>query len=222
MLYNGTSCGLKSDISAPHFCLPIVQHTLCDLLPGYSQCDMVMGEMFLNFILHPDLILYEGVEVTNINIRTDEEVWDQYRTIVWELWAKTFMVITDPPYISLKILTHVKFIAYGDRNGPLRPFQWLHAKLILPEDESYTKKLPWVMKVRSYGNLATRVFIFVDDGPIISHSELVYWQAANRFCSICNSLGIQYASRKRTEPSLATGIWSGMERIPRAMKWWSP
>ena len=53
------------------------------------------------------------------------------------------------------------------------------------------------------------VFIYVDDGCIIAHSELVCWKAANKFCSICNSLGIQDASRKRTEPSLTPGPWAG-------------
>ena len=69
-------------------------------------------------------------------------------------------------------------------------------------EESYTPKTPWVMKVRSDGHLSIEVSIYVDDGRIIAHSELVCWQAAKRFCSICNSLEIQDASRKRTKPSL--------------------
>ena len=43
MVYNGTSCGLNLALWAPHFGLPIVQHTLRALLPGYSQCDMDVG-----------------------------------------------------------------------------------------------------------------------------------------------------------------------------------
>ena len=65
------------------------------------------------------------------------------------------------------------------------------------------------MKVRLDGNLTSEVFIYVDDGRIISHLELVCCQAENRFCSICNSLGIQYASRKRTETSLTPAPWTG-------------
>ena len=79
----------------------------------------------------------------------------------------------------------------------------------LPGDESYTPKLLWVMKVISDGHLSSEVFIYVYDGCIIAHSELVCWQAAKRFYLICNSLGIQYASRKRTEPSLTLGLWAG-------------
>ena len=64
------------------------------------------------------------------------------------------MGLTDSPYRSLKLLIHVKFIAYGDRNDPLNPLQWRHVNLNLPVDESYTPKLPWVIKVRSDGHIA--------------------------------------------------------------------
>ena len=65
------------------------------------------------------------------------------------------------------------------------------------------------MKLRSDGYLVSEVFIYVDNNHIIAHSEFVCWQTENRFCSIFNSLGIQDASRKRTEPSLAPGPWAG-------------
>ena len=45
MVYNGTLCGLNLSVWAPHFGLPIFQHTLCTLLPGYSQCNMDVGEI---------------------------------------------------------------------------------------------------------------------------------------------------------------------------------
>ena len=198
MVYNGTSSGLNLALWEPHFGLPIVQHNLCTLLPGYSQWDMDVGEMFLNSPPHPDLIPFEGVDITYIKSRPYEEVWYQDRTRVWERWAKNFMGLTDSPYRSLQLLTHIKFIAYGYRNDALNPFQWSHAKLNTPGDKYYRTKLPWVMKVSSDGHLASEVFIYVDDVRIIAHSELACWKAAKIFCSICNSLGIQDASRKRT------------------------
>ena len=79
------------------------------------------------------------------------------------------MSITDSHYQSLQLLIHAKFIAYGERKDALNPFQWCHAKLNLPGDESYTPKIPWVMKLRSDGHLASEVFIYVDDGRIIAH-----------------------------------------------------
>ena len=183
MVYNGNSCGLNLALWAPYFGLPIVQHTLCDLLTGYSQCGMDVGEMFLNFPLHPDLIPFVGVYIMHMNSRPDEEGWEQDRTRVWERWDKNFMGLKDSPYRYLQLLIHVKFIAYGERKYILKPFQWSHAKLNMPGHESYTPKLPWVTKVRSDGHLSTEVFIYVDDSLIIAHSELVGWQAAKLFFS---------------------------------------
>ena len=57
---------------APHFGLPIVQHTLRALRPGYSQCDMDVGEISLNFPLHPDLIPFTGVDITHNKSRRDK------------------------------------------------------------------------------------------------------------------------------------------------------
>ena len=79
----------------------------------------------------------------------------------------------------------------------------------LTGDKYYTPKLPWTIKLRSDGHLASEVFFYMDYGCIIAHSELVCWQEAKRFLLICNSLEIKYASRKRTEPSLTPDPWSG-------------
>ena len=84
---------------------------------------MDVGEMFLNFPLHPDLRPFSGVYITHIKTRIDEELWGQDRTRVWELWAKKFMCRTDSPYIYLQLIIHVKFIAYGERKDALNPFQ---------------------------------------------------------------------------------------------------
>ena len=76
------------------------------------------GRLFSNFPLHPDLKPFEGVNITRINSRLDEEEWDQDRNRIWERWAKNFMGLTNSPYRYLQILIHVKFIAYGDIKTP--------------------------------------------------------------------------------------------------------
>ena len=131
------------------------QHTLRALIPGYPQCDMDVAEMFLNFPLHPDLRPFAGVDINKIKSRPDEEGRDQERNRVWEHWDKNFMGLTDSPYRHLQLLVHVKFKDYEERKDPLNPFQWSHANMNIPGDESYTPKLPWVMKLRSDGHLAS-------------------------------------------------------------------
>ena len=78
--------------------------------------------MFLEFPLRPELRPFSGVDITHIKSRPDKEVWDQDRTKVWERWAKDFMGLTYPLYISLQLWIKVKFISYGYSNNPLRPF----------------------------------------------------------------------------------------------------
>jgi hypothetical protein len=66
MVYNGTSCGLKDVLWAPRFGLPTSKQTLRALLPGYCQCDLDVGEQFLNYPLHSDLREFSGVDVSGV------------------------------------------------------------------------------------------------------------------------------------------------------------
>ena len=58
---------------AAHFGLAIVQHNLRALIPGYLQCDMDVGEMFLNFLIHPELRPFAGLDITHTKIRLDKD-----------------------------------------------------------------------------------------------------------------------------------------------------
>ena len=52
------------------------------------------------------------------------------------------MGLTEFPYQSLELLIHVKLIFYGERKYALNSFMWIHSKLNLPGNESYTHKFP--------------------------------------------------------------------------------
>ena len=56
--------------------------------------------------------------------------------------------------------------------------------------------------------MACKVYIYVNDGQRVKHSEVTYWEAARRFCLVCVFLGIQDPQRKRTRPSLYAGPWA--------------
>ena len=109
MVYNGTSCGLNNALWSPHFGLPTVQHTLRSLLPGYFQCDMDAGEMFLNFHLHPDVQPYAGVDVTHVRSPAGRgQRWEVGRNSMWERWVWNFMGLRDSPHWSLQLMTLAK------------------------------------------------------------------------------------------------------------------
>ena len=66
MVYNGTGCGLNDSIWAPHFGLPTVWHIPLSLLPGYSQCNLDIREMFLNFLLNDTVKGVSGVDIQHL------------------------------------------------------------------------------------------------------------------------------------------------------------
>ena len=57
-----------------------------------------------------------------------------------------------------------KFIAYGEKLNRKNLFQWEMVKLNLPGSDSYNPQFPWVVKVRTDGELACEVYIYVNDG----------------------------------------------------------
>ena len=66
IVYNGTGYGLNDSIWAPHLGLTTVWHTLCSQLPGYSQCNLDIGEMFLNFLLNDTTKEVLGVDMQHV------------------------------------------------------------------------------------------------------------------------------------------------------------
>jgi len=138
MVYDGTSCGLNKVLWAPHFGLPIVNHIWRALLIGYFQGDMDVGEMFLNFPLHPTLQPYAGVDISHVMDKTDSAPeWEKGRVRKWESWRRNFMGLKDSPVRSIQLMIKAKQIAYGRQYTPGNPFGWKLVWLNLPGSRDY-------------------------------------------------------------------------------------
>jgi hypothetical protein len=74
----------------------------------------------------------------------------------------------------------------------------------------YQADLPWVMKVRWDGELAAKVFVYVDDGRPTGPTEFLTWQAGQAYGAGCTRRGVQDALQKQTSPSQAPGPWAVM------------
>ena len=70
MVYNRTFSGLNSSLWETHFSLPAVGSTLRSVDRGTFMVYQYIGEMFLNFMLSEQVILFCGVDITNV--RTEE------------------------------------------------------------------------------------------------------------------------------------------------------
>jgi hypothetical protein len=210
MVYNGTSCGLNAYLHAPHYGLLSVKHTMRALREGYYQCDMDVGEQFLNYKLHKDLRLLSGVDVREVRSRNPADAsWEASRPGNWERWERNWMGLRDSPYRSLQWQARLKLELYGDRRLRANPFHWERVIFNLPGSKGYRADLPWVFKLRWDGKLGVEVFVYVDDGRAIGPTEFLTWQAARWYGAGCSRRGVQDASRKRTSPSLTPGPWAG-------------
>ena len=207
LVYNGTSSGLNSALYGPHFSLPTVDTTRRALVSGTHHADIDIGEMFLNFMLDPKLRPYCGVDVSEI--RSDDQEFEQGRRSSWEAWCRLWMGQTDSPYLAVQCLLWGEEIILGNRRDGENPFQWSRVAMNLPGDTNYDPSKPWVAKVRRDGELASDVFLYVDDARTVGHNFEACWRATRRYASMCNWLGVQDAGRKRTMPSMTPGPWAG-------------
>ena len=211
MVFDATGSGLNAVLWSPHFGLPTVRCTFRSLLPGYWQCDMDVGEMFLCFWLHTMLRKYTGIDVSHVRTPQGERrpSWEEGRNRPWEHWVRNCMGLRDSPARSLMLMIRAKFIAYGDRRDPTNPFSFSRVVLNLPGSVNYDPSKPWVAKLRADGEIACEVYIYVDDGRLTGPSKSLCWKAARRLCSVLNGQGVQDAARKRSEPSQTPGPWAG-------------
>ena len=88
------------------------------------------------------------------------------------------MGLQDSPYRSLQWQVRLKLEVYGDRRDLANPFHWDRVKFNLPGARGYRFDLPWVMKIRADGLLASEKFLYVDDGRAIGATAVLAWQAA--------------------------------------------
>jgi hypothetical protein len=114
MVYDATKSKLNSCLWAPNFGLPTV-----DTLTRNNSCeswmgDLDIGEMFLNFCLHPDLQPFCGVDLKPyfLSERGPSKT-------LWERWVRCMMGLKSSPYFCIKALLIMLEFICGDRSVPL-------------------------------------------------------------------------------------------------------
>ena len=179
-------------------------------MPGYCQCDLDIGELFLNFLLREELKRLSGVDV-QYGRSTDPEpaAWERERGDRWERWCRNWMGLADSPYQSIEWMICLKYETYGDHTCQANPFHWDRAVLNLPRVKGYRPDLPWVMKLRWDGHLATEVCTYVDNCRVVGFCREICWMAAQRLVSVCTRYGVQDKAAKGAFPTPTPGPWAG-------------
>ncbi len=113
MVYDATRSRLNDSLWAPGFGLPIVDSLTRGIDEQTWMGDLDIGEMFLNFCLHPELQPYAGVDL---------RPFGSGGATLWERWTRCLMGLKSSPYFCIKgLLIALEFVR-GNRDRPSNPF----------------------------------------------------------------------------------------------------
>ena len=125
-IYDGSISGLNESIWMPCFALPTIQTHLRQIEAGTYMCDLDVGEMFLNFVLHDSIRPLAGVDLTHYSPK------DKGQGRVWECWQRAAMGLTSSPYQACQGMGIAEEIIRGDRLDPTNIFRWDQVQLKQP------------------------------------------------------------------------------------------
>lgn len=178
---------LNDCVWAPPFWLPSVESLLRIVDESSFMEDRDVGEMFLNFELHPSVRPFAGVDVKPLGF-THEECPNR-----WLWWTKNLMGFRSSPYNSVKMYLIAKEVIRGDRADERNPFRWHQVALNLPGSPDYTPSRAWISKRRRDGSLASDIVVFVDDKRLAANGQLEIKEAGHRCSTREAYLGVQDA-----------------------------
>jgi hypothetical protein len=203
MVYDATRSGLNHCLWAPGFGLPTVDSLVRGVEEGTWMGDLDIGEMFLNFCLHPDIQPYAGVDLRPYFGKSGRKG----RTL-WERWVRCLMGLKSSPYICIKGLLLALEIVRGDHTSPENPFFWDQVQLNLPGMPHYDPQKPKLSRLAGQ-QLVAVIFTYVDDMRATGCGEEKCWQVMHTVATRLCFLGIQFAARKTRPPSRSPGPWAG-------------
>ena len=146
VVYHAGANMLNDCVWAPGFWLPTVSSLLRMLDSDSLMEDRDIGEMFLNFELHPSLRKFAGVDVSSLSL--DRDATDGHR---WFYWTKNLMGFRPSPYNSVKMYLIAEEVIRGDRYDECNAFRWKSVVLNLPGLAVYCPSKPWLYKIRQDG-----------------------------------------------------------------------
>ena len=206
IVYHAGANGLNDKVWAPSFWLPGVNSLIRMLDLTSVMEDRDIGEMFLNFELHPMVRKFAGVDVGPLGF-TKEECASR-----WLCWVKNLMGFKPSPYNSIKMNLIAEEVIRGDRHDLSNAFQWKEVILNLPGTETYNPGKAWIAKVREDGTLASDFATFVDDQRLAASGSERMDEAGHALSSREAYLGIQDALRKLRAAggTFYPGAWAGV------------
>jgi hypothetical protein len=91
LVYDGLVSGLNLTIWVPQFFLSTIRTHLQAVDESKYMADMDIGKMFLNFILHKDLRVLAGVNLSHYFL-------DKKASPLWEMWQQADVGLRSSPF----------------------------------------------------------------------------------------------------------------------------
>ncbi len=178
LVYDATTNKLNKCVWAPSCWLPTIDSLVWALDKNSWMTDWDVGDMFLNFQLHRDVVPFTGVDLSSL-YDSPEDTGPR-----WAVWDRNLMGFAASPYNSIKMALIAEEICKGNRfetgvgwdGKEINPFQWKGVHLNLPGTKDYDPCVTWISKRREDGRIAYDVFTFVDDERVVGPDEDLTWQ----------------------------------------------
>jgi hypothetical protein len=124
----------------PRLFLPTIRTHLCTVDEDTYMVDVDIGEMFLNFVLHRQLQVLAGVDLTHYFPKGDTG------SKVLEVWLRAAMGLRSSPYQAVQAMGVAEEVICGDRKDPTNVYRWDTVRMNLPGSSDYKPNIPWVSK----------------------------------------------------------------------------
>lgn len=186
----GSSNGLNDSVWTPSFWLPKVDSLLRMVDFDSVMEDRDIGEMFINFQLHPSIRKYTGVDLGPLGL-TEDECASQ-----WVYWVRNLMGFKSSPHNSVRMNLISEEVIRGNPKDVTNPFQWSFIQLNLPGTSDYDPSVAWLTKRREDGTMASDFVCFVDDQRLVAATLERLKEAGHALSTRESYLGIQDALRK--------------------------
>ena len=98
---------------------------------GAVMQDRDIGEMFLNFMLHPSARRFAGIDLRPLNLSKEE------CRAAFLCWMRLLMGFRASPYNSIRTYLIAEEVIRGDRHDPSNAFQWHSVDQNLPGTEDW-------------------------------------------------------------------------------------
>jgi hypothetical protein len=165
LVYDATANKLNECVWVPSFWLPTIKSLVCGFDSNSWMTDRDVGDMFLNFQLHEDVVPYMGVYLSTLYDKPEDP------GPRWAFWDRNLMGFAAYPYNAIKMALVAKEVCKGNCHETgmgsdgkeLNPFQWDWIKLNLPGSKDYDPCVTWISKRQDDGRIACNYYMLVDD-----------------------------------------------------------